>query len=43
MSRALNSYSEELMRKYPGKVIALGTVLPGEGGEEDILNEAFAK
>ncbi len=37
MARSLNKYSEELMHRYPGKVIALGSVLPGEEGAEDIL------
>jgi uncharacterized protein len=41
MARFLNTYVAELMRAEP-RVVGLATVMPGEPGARDILQEAFA-
>jgi predicted TIM-barrel fold metal-dependent hydrolase len=42
MARSLNAFAVELAAAYPGQVTGLATVLPGELGARQILEEAFA-
>ena len=41
MARALNAFAAELAGRHP-RLVAFGTVLPGEDGQEAIVEEAFA-
>jgi len=42
ISRMLNRYMVEKCREFPGKIIGLATIFPGEEHAEEILKEAFA-
>lgn len=41
IARSLNTYMAEISGLFPGRVMGMATVFPGEEGAIDILNQAF--